>query len=66
MDLSLDFFRCENRKGLEANFAHWFEANGQLSIFENKCTKFDRETTYFRAKKPKTQVITPHLESHRG
>jgi hypothetical protein len=29
-----------------------------VAIFENKSAKFDREITYFRVKKPKTQVVT--------
>jgi tetrapyrrole methylase family protein / MazG family protein len=48
--------RYEKRQDLEANFVHLFEGNSQAAIFENKCTKFDREITFFRVEKPKTQV----------
>jgi hypothetical protein len=53
----LPIVRYEKRRGLEANFVHLFEGNSQVAIFMNKCTKFDREITFFRLEKPKTQVI---------
>jgi hypothetical protein len=55
-NLSFGFCRYENRQGLEANFVDLFEGNSQVAVFENKSAKFDREITYFRVKKPKTQV----------
>jgi hypothetical protein len=57
LNLSLGFFRYENRQGLEANFVDLLEGNSQAAIFENTSAKFDREITYFRVKKPKTQVV---------
>jgi hypothetical protein len=35
------------------------EGNSQVAIFESKSTKFDREITYFRVKKTKSQVSRP-------
>jgi hypothetical protein len=58
MNLSFGFLRYEKRRDLEANFVHLFEGNSQAAIFENKCTKFDRESTFFRVEKPKTQVMS--------
>jgi len=48
--------RYEKRQGLEANFVHLFGGNSQVAIFKNKRTKFDRELTFFRMEKSKTQV----------
>jgi hypothetical protein len=64
-NLSFWFFRYEKRRGLEANFVHLVDGNSQAAIFENKCTKFDRENTFFRVEKPKTQVDTSRYSSSR-
>jgi hypothetical protein len=48
------------------------EGNSQVAIFESKSAKFDREITYFRVKKPKTQVtsfisdLQRYLSEHPG
>jgi hypothetical protein len=55
-NLSFGFCRYENRQSLEAKFVDLLEGNSQVAIFESKSAKFDREITYFRVKKPKTQV----------
>jgi hypothetical protein len=55
-NMSFGFSRYENRQGLEADFVDLLEEHSQVAIFESKSAKFDREITYFRVKKPKTQV----------
>jgi hypothetical protein len=62
VNLSFGFCRNENRQGLKANFVDLFEGNSQVAIFENKSTKFDREVTNFRGKKPKNQGAKKYLE----
>jgi hypothetical protein len=62
-NLSFGFCRYENRQGLEVNFVDLLERNSQVAIFESKSAKFDREITYFRVKKPKTQVLSKILPS---